>query len=186
MPEAYTLKFQEVYRKIHSYSADIRRVVLQKYLDQILTLLYEKHLVVGTPNYLGLRILDNHKLPTITYNENTKSYIGLHIDSWDSTQIYTTNPKNRICVNLGSGIRFFYFINLSIEQINGLYESTNLKENNKKDLVSYFFKRETCYPVVRVALNPGEYYIAPTERIIHDANFLEQEDVTITIIGHFR
>ena len=41
-------------------------------------------------------------------------------------------------------------------------------------------------PIVKIILEPGEYYVAPTEQIIHDATFVNNEDITITILGYFR
>lgn len=187
LPEEITLKSLEVLKKIRDYNDDIKNILCKKYINQILNFLYERFLMCGVPNYLGLRVLDNLALPTITFNKDINSYIGLHVDCWDSNYINNANCRNRICVNLGAGPRFFYFINLSIEKISDLYKSNStLKKTHKKEIAAYFLDKESSYPVIRVTLNPGEYYVAPTERIIHDASFRDEKDTTITILGYFR
>ena len=58
-------------------------------------------------------------------------------------------------------------------------------EANIHLIVDTFFKEFSSYPVIRIKLNPGEAYIAPTDNIIHDGSSLGQlrHDMNLTIRG---
>lgn len=173
-------------KRFGNYDSGMKKILLIKYIEKIQDYLCENYLLGGAPQFFGLRILKKLEIPTITYDENVKSYIGLHIDCWDSNNVDNKDYRNRICVNLGTGPRFFYFINLNIQQIKDLFENAEFLQGvQKKELSLHFLKKQSSYPVTRLTLNPGEYYVAPTEKIIHDACFIENEDITITLLGHF-
>jgi len=104
---------------------------------------------------------------TVT-TSNRGCIVGLHIDN----QKENVSSLHRILINLGSQPRYLLFINLSIQQ---LYKFISKKDD---DLVSesygssriarVFMELFPNYPVIKLRIDPGEAYIAPTEHITHD------------------
>lgn len=133
--------------------------------------------------------------PTITrfFNKETEEtvFIGLHIDQ---SRVFTpyTAPKsdNRISFNLSRETRYLALINLTlIQAVNMIKERSGLpyQKINSDNLPALFFKYCPGYPVVKIAVKPFQYYIAPTDNFFHDATTLGNSglDVTIVYVGWF-
>lgn len=94
--------------------------------------------------------------------------VGLHIDN------HLEFPRHRILINLGCESRYFLFINLSIKQLYNLVSKHNnniLTDNlGSSGLGIIFMQLFPNYPVIKLRIDPGEAYIAPTEHIIHDGS----------------
>jgi hypothetical protein len=92
--------------------------------------------------------------------------VGLHIDNQRGSSLH------RISINLGSEPRYFLFINLSIDQLYRLVSETDnnvvSKISGSSRICMAFMQLFPNYPVVKLKVNPGEAYIAPTEHITHD------------------
>ena len=97
---------------------------------------------------------------------NRDCRVGLHIDNQHGSSLH------RILINLGSQPRYFLFINLSIQQLYRLVCETdsNLVSETwgSSRIGRAFMQLFPNYPVVKLKVNPGEAYIAPTEHITHD------------------
>ncbi|MEG4571663.1 hypothetical protein QUA56_02880 [Microcoleus sp. N3A4] len=105
------------------------------------------------------------KQMTVTV-DSERCRVGLHIDNQRGSSLH------RISINLGSEPRYFLFINLSIDQLYRLIFET---DGNAVSIISgrsricmAFMQLFPNYPVVKLRVNPGEAYIAPTEHITHD------------------
>lgn len=136
-------------------------------------------------------------LPTSTINAieylPAKLFAGLHLDSWDYLPFRRRHQaRNRICINLGSEVRYFLMINLTLKQI---FDELNLvdpddiyQDYRGVRLPNQFMQAFPDYPVVRLAVHPGEAYIAPTENFIHDATTIGKTftDWNITFLGNFK
>lgn len=139
----------------------------------------------------------NIDLPTSTINAieylPAKLFAGLHLDSWDYLPFRRRHrARNRICINLGSEVRYFLLINLTLKQI---FTELNLvdpddiyQDYRGVRLPNKFMQAFPDYPVVRLAIYPGEAYIAPTENFIHDATSIGKTvpDWNITFLGNFK
>jgi hypothetical protein len=139
----------------------------------------------------------NVDLPTSTINAieylPAKPFAGLHLDSWDYLPFRRRHlARNRICINLGREVRYFLLINLTLKQI---FDELNLvdpddiyQDYRGVRLPSKFMQAFPDYPVVRLAVHPGEAYIAPTENFIHDATTIGKTltDWNITFLGNFK
>ncbi|MGB7057313.1 MAG: hypothetical protein WBD58_06380 [Geitlerinemataceae cyanobacterium] len=92
--------------------------------------------------------------------------VGLHIDNPLNSSLY------RILVNIGSEARYFLFINLSIYQLYNWILKIDSNGVNRTSgssrIAQLFMGLYPNYPVVKLRVNPGEAYIAPTEHIAHD------------------
>jgi hypothetical protein len=139
----------------------------------------------------------NVDLPTSTINEieylPAKPFAGLHLDSWDYLPFRRRHQaRNRICINLGKEPRYFLLINLTLKQ---LFTELNLvdpddiyQDYRGVRLPNKFLRAFPDYPVVRLAIHPGEAYIAPTENFIHDATSIGKAlpDWNMTFLGNFK
>ena len=119
-------------------------------------------------------------------------FAGLHLDSWDYLPFRQRHlARNRICINLGCEERYFLLINRTLQQM-----FTDLELHDPEDiyqdyrgvrLANKFLQAFPNYPVVRLAIYPGEAYIAPTENFIHDATSEGKTlpDWSVTFLGRF-
>jgi hypothetical protein len=110
-------------------------------------------------------------LPTATADD-TGSHVGLHVDHVYNAKLRErASASNRLSINLGIEARFFLYINLPLATIGALTVEQfpfDSRVHDTHGLRSIFMEHFESYPVVRVRLDPGEGYIAPTENLIHD------------------
>jgi hypothetical protein len=111
-------------------------------------------------------------LPTAT-TDDTGAHVGLHIDNWYRSKLNErASAPNRISINLGVTARFLLYINLPLATIGALateqFAFDTRVGDTRNGLRQLFMSRCGSYPVVRLRLEPGEGYIAPTENMIHD------------------
>jgi uncharacterized protein len=130
-------------------------------------------------------------LPTVSIDQNTNRFIGLHLDDWHSFPLEQRHASpNRICVNLGLEDRFLLFINRPLAQMYQDITSAGCKIRmtaGGTPIARAFMRLFPGYPVLRVRIRPGEAYIAPTENIAHDASSVGMStmDVTLQVRGSF-
>jgi hypothetical protein len=130
-------------------------------------------------------------LPTST-TDDTGTYVGLHLDNWYRAELRAReNAPNRISINLGLTARYFLYINLPLAAIDALtVEQCPLDSrihDTQHGLRAAFMSHFRSYPVVRIRLDPGEGYIAPTENLIHDGTTPDEQgsDVQYRVRGRF-
>jgi len=127
--------------------------------------------------------------PTTTIDPLQKRRIGLHLDSWDSQTLRSRELcRNRISINLGREDRFLLFCNLTISTFLALTSSRSRAAiASTADLIGSVFTVLPDYPVLKLRIAPGEFYVAPTENMIHDATSLgkRESDVSIAALGYF-
>jgi hypothetical protein len=133
--------------------------------------------------YLGVANLINN-----TFNQKEKTFIGLHLDSFERNSETRIGARNRICINLGKDPRYLLFYNLQFDQMAEMCGMGNVGRNaNPYDMLYTFFQRFNKYPVVRIQIDPYEAYIAPTENVIHDGSTegTKNLDINLAIRGFF-
>lgn len=137
-------------------------------------------------NILGIHIRNSSKISS-TYDNDTKTFIGLHIDSWFNTEVEKRHlSKNRICFNLGLQDRYIVFSNIPIFKI---FKSLNSNEIlNAKTAVSRYLNSNRQIALYKLRVRPFEGYIFPTENLIHDGRCYndDQIDITFTTISYFQ
>jgi hypothetical protein len=131
-----------------------------------------------------------------TVNSRTDKHVGLHFDSWDRlAPRERQRGTNRICLNLGAGRRSLQFVPLPAVTVVDLlrqrgvdvvHNDDALRDcTGRMDLARRFLEICPDAPVLRVAIEPGEAYVAPTENIIHDGSVdTSSQDLTVTIRGY--
>lgn len=128
-------------------------------------------------NSFGLKNIKTHSLTLrekglLTTAKNKTGFIGLHLDSSNN------QPENlllRICMNLSSTPRHFFIIPYYYS-LGENPESIKMFENFNN------YKLE----IVRLTINPFEYYIAPTENFIHDGStyWMETSDLSLSLLSN--
>lgn len=112
--------------------------------------------------------------------------IGLHLDHWDALPLGRRDQaQNRICVNLGRGTRAFQVIPVPADALDAIaIQRGAATGGTDRSAVQRFLGASREQPVLRFLLRPGEAYIAPTERFLHDGCVIgTDEDVTFTCRG---
>jgi hypothetical protein len=130
-------------------------------------------------------------LPTAT-TDTKGTHVGLHVDnSYNAELGKRASAPNRLSVNLGVEARSLLYVNLplaTIGALTGMQDPLDSRVGDyKQGLRHKFMSRFASYPVVRVRLDPGEGYIAPTENLIHDAitSSKQTPDVQFMVQGRF-
>jgi uncharacterized protein len=145
----------------------------------------------GEPRVVRL----GNSLPgSVTVTKDTVSgqsaihYVGMHVDSWLDVPLDEREySQNRICINVGRDARQFLFINLGLARMHAILHGTPLADSAYygSDLGHDFMRAYPDYPVVRLTIQPGEAYIAPTENVIHDGSSIGMTcpDLALHMIG---
>jgi hypothetical protein len=122
-----------------------------------------------------------------TISEVTGKRVGLHLDCWDNLPAAGRfQGSNRISINLGFGTRFLQILPLPAIELREriLARDAMAVEPVPNELSRALLTAFPDLPILRIAILPGEAYIAPTENFIHDGSVKAfNEDVTITLRG---
>ena len=120
---------------------------------------------------------------TTTFHSIDKKFIkfiGLHIDESKVFTPYTAHKSdNRISINISEESRYLFFVNLTLRQIADMVKDNRLNSSN---IVESFFGEFPNYPIIRLEIKPFQYYIAPTDNLIHDGSTLNNKGFDITIV----
>tara|TARA_B110001450_G_C17606506_1_gene475342 strand:+ start:242 stop:1057 length:816 start_codon:yes stop_codon:yes gene_type:complete len=105
-----------------------------------------------------------------TFNNHNKEYLGMHLDSYEGQKLNDrNNARNRICINLGLQSRFLLFYRTPILEM--ARKNNNITDNqNINEIYTKYMTVQEKEPIFRIEVKPFEYYIAPTENIIHDGS----------------
>lgn len=106
---------------------------------------------------------------TTTVDTATGTRLAVHLDNFDKLPtIRRAESRRRLAANLGPGSRFLVLATDDIQQISRAMGAT-IRHPHTNDVRRYV--REG-HPLrcVRIRLDPGEGYIAPTELIPHDGS----------------
>jgi hypothetical protein len=123
---------------------------------------------------------------TVTFDAAAERFIGLHIDDLDRQPIHTReNSTTRLCINLGECSRYLLFMNLSARSMARMLQDDAAMAMRATPLIHAFMRKFPDYPVARLAIRPGEAYLAPTENLIHDGSTLgmARQDLQVTVRG---
>lgn len=165
---------------------------LQEVFDGILHYTRELGFSVEEPiRRIGITV-SRPNLTTVTHDHRDNRFVGLHIDSWFNAAWDQRHVSpNRIAVNIGVEPRYLIFINVPIKRLLDHLTSLGYDRFKLSTLSGEFgdavTKELANYPVVRIKLEPGEAYIAPTENMVHDGSTLGTHylDLNLTMLGNF-
>lgn len=122
-----------------------------------------------------------------TFNKQKNEYLGMHLDSYEGQLLESRHvTRNRICINLGLQSRYLLFYRTSIfEMAQKINNTTN--NQNINDIYMRYMMLNSKEPIYRIEIKPFEYYIAPTESIIHDGSNWPSTspDINLVFRGRF-
>lgn len=94
---------------------------------------------------------------------------GMHVDSWDGLGLNARRQaSNRLALNLGEAPRYLLFVPRQIASMMPLLASR--RRETGLDLVQSYFSSDCDSRIYRLEVRPGEYYVAPTENLLHDGS----------------
>jgi len=127
---------------------------------------------------------------TTAIDERLGLRVGLHVDSWDGWHPDHAGGRNdcrtRLGINLGSETRYLLFMQVARDAV--------LKDVDEEMIVlgptrllQRYLEAHPDVPVYRLAIRPGEAYIAPIDAMPHDSSTcgMSVDDVTLSAVGHF-
>ena len=129
-------------------------------------------------------------LESVAFDPTCGERVGLHFDNYDRAPFETRHlARNRLVVNVGETERHLVFVNLpmmKLRDVLGVPEGASVG-NWSAYLLRELVERRPDYPVVRMRIDPGEAYIAPTDHMIHDAStaLSRGPDLSLHFIGRF-
>lgn len=160
----------------------LRRSPNEQSMLSVLDSLFDRHFR-DTYQYLGFHT-NEPGLPTSTQDLTLTIplFIGIHLDSWDESRIPRSARRNRFKVNTGTETRYFIFHPKPIHQITEFSELGS--KVGRTEIRSYLKNNSILY---KLAVRPGEGYLAPTENLLHDATTLgmKEPDRGVTALGLF-
>ena len=96
---------------------------------------------------------------------------GMHVDSWDGLDLDARRQaSNRLALNLGDASRYLLFVPRQIVSMANLLAAR--RRETGLDLVQAYFSSGCDDRIYRLEVRPGEYYVAPTENLLHDGSSL--------------
>lgn len=108
---------------------------------------------------------------TTTEDSGTGRRIGLHVDNFDRLSYPRRHQgRRRLCLNLGPGPRYLLVGDHDIQQIcRTLHAAPDRRYPHTEDIRRYV---AAGHPLrcLRIRLEPGDGYIAPTEFLPHDGS----------------
>ncbi|MEH0490469.1 MULTISPECIES: hypothetical protein [Streptomyces] len=108
---------------------------------------------------------------TTTEDSTTGRRIGLHVDNFDRLPYARRHQgRRRLCLNLGPGPRYLLIGDHDIQQIcRTLHADPDRHHPHTEDIRRYV---TAGHPLrcLRIRLDPGDGYIAPTEFLAHDGS----------------
>ena len=184
------LKIDGITSQIDLHTMIGRQKELSKQLNIELNNFIEPYLTsIKHKKVFGIFWLKNN-IRTVGIQETTKKHMGLHIDSGTALPLHDYHhAPNRVCINIGKSTRYLLVINKTAKQLlEMIAEKMDISYiKNQEDIMKAFFKNYPDYPVIKIALNPFEAYIAPTDNVIHDGTTMgmTSPDITIVLFGFF-
>jgi len=114
---------------------------------------------------------DPPMLPTVSRCPQTGAYVGLHIDTFHRLSLQSRESAPlRVSINVGLAARYFLFLDLPLRSLVRKLDERRTKEVAPHLAGQAFTRAYPNYPIIRVRIDPGQAYVAPTENMLHDGS----------------
>lgn len=108
---------------------------------------------------------------TTTEDSATGRRIGLHVDNFDRLPYHRRHEgRRRLCLNLGPGARYLLVGDHDIQQICSTLDATSDRHYPHTEDIRQYVLAGHPLRCLRIRLDPGDGYIAPTEFLPHDGS----------------
>ncbi|MGW2584845.1 hypothetical protein ACWCYZ_26560 [Streptomyces virginiae] len=145
---------------------------------------------LGDPNavYLG-QALAKPGMTTTTDNYEDGRLIGLHLDNWDKLPYADKHTgRRRICLNLGPGTRYIILGAIDAQTVcRAVHPDDHTHRYPHTQDYRHHVASGRPLRIIRIRLNPGEGYVAPTEYLLHDGSTEAQDQSSAAAfwLGHW-
>jgi hypothetical protein len=113
---------------------------------------------------------------------------GLHVDDWDRADV-RAHSRNRLHLNLGLEPRHLLYVHVPVDRLDDCLPVAAPPMGGRRgtQIGNAFMRHNPDHPIVRVRIDPGEAYIAPTDHVIHDGDSTGKRlpDVNYALLGRF-
>lgn len=158
--------------------------------DTAITPLEDLAARLGDPDavYLG-QAPSRPRMLTTTDNHTDGRRIGLHLDNWDKLSYSAKHTgRRRLCLNLGPGVRYLVVCELDAQTLCRAVHPDDFSNRypHTDDLRRYVADGQSLR-CLRIRLDPGDGYIAPTEYLPHDGSTQGQSEPSTAAfwLGHW-
>jgi hypothetical protein len=125
--------------------------------------------------------------------DNERVHIGLHVDNWYQQDLLTrADSPNRICINVSEEARYLLLMNVPLRMMFAMLAGEEDEVRLHPGMVGTplalaFMQTFPDYPVLKLRIEPGEAYVAPTENLVHDGctEGMTSWDLAVHILGRF-
>ncbi|KPC88310.1 hypothetical protein G3260_000069 [Streptomyces albus] len=108
---------------------------------------------------------------TTTEDSTTSRRIGLHVDNFDRLPYPRRHHgRRRLCINLGPGTRYLLIGDHDIQQICRTLRADSDRHYPHTEHIRQYVADGHPLCCLRIRLEPGDGYIAPTELLPHDGS----------------
>lgn len=181
--------YQNVHPKLFELNPEDRSELFWVLANNALESLRGFSKVTAKEMYTHELMVNPPHLDSTSYDYENEKFIGLHIDTHQKLNLEDRGKGFQLCgINLGESERYFYFVDLTVEEMCKKLEIEDLQEYSKiKKLTEKFLSTFPDYPIYRVTVKPNQAYIALTQNIIHDgaSNRDGNPDIAFFLAGYF-
>lgn len=128
-------------------------------------------------------------LAGVSSDDSDGSFVGLHIDDWDSLPILERqNSRVLFCANLGVDPRYFMYLDVTVDVMAAKLEAlrrVDYMQCHPDQIVSEYLDAFPDHPVVALKMEPYDAYIAPIQNVVHEGSTMGAQwpDVQIMLLG---
>ncbi|MFE7529887.1 hypothetical protein ACFU7Y_29845 [Kitasatospora sp. NPDC057542] len=125
---------------------------------------------------------------TATVDWNTDRRIGIHLDNWDRLPYPDRHrSRRRLGVNLGPGPRYLILGTVDVKEMCRTLQPGTYRRAHPHTSHVRTYAAKTGLQLLRILLQPGEGYVAPTELLPHDGSTegLPQPSTAAFWLGHW-
>ncbi|WP_404955216.1 hypothetical protein [Streptomyces sp. 147326] len=123
------------------------------------------------PVYLG-QALSKPDMTTTTDHYEEGRLLGLHLDNWDKLRFADKHTgRRRLCLNLGPGTRYIILGTIDAQAVCRSVHPEDYAHRypHTNDYRAYAANGRPIR-ILRIRLEPGDGYLAPTEYLLHDGS----------------
>lgn len=139
-------------------------------------------------------------LVTTCWTGAEEAWVGLHVDDWlPMPPCEREFGPNRMMMNAGLQPRHLVFLDRSVsamadevnrERARHRQPPLELRAGSPHEVGLEFMETFPNYPVMRLRVEPGEAYIAPTDNVVHDGSTFDMcakgaFDLVLCAMGYF-
>lgn len=127
--------------------------------------------------YVGQRTSQPGEITTSLRSQEDPTRFGIHVDNWESLEAHCRlKSRRRLCINAGPGRRYLLLGTLDVLDIARTLHPGDDEVVPHTAHIRQWVREGSQLLVLRIRLEPGEGYIAPTELLPHDGSMQDCDE----------